>query len=271
MVKTESSILSRSGWTCSLMLAGRSWWLGWERSTWILLPQRLSLFMSVTCRGFVTLETTATAGSVSATPAPAGFLISRHNPPSSSSSLVTSSFEKKVELARNKIDQLEEEFTDIKSDARESLSERENRDQKFLSKFRDHLLDLPCTKKQVHVQFFVRNEKEILESDTIQKLFIILGRHCNYTNYEIILHIVKRFCKELTQRMLSYRDSLIVFEHAWWQDLCWVHENDAEDKQASLWVHTAWDPRVERVNWGGGSSGVLCCVHWYPRNKLSVC
>ena len=169
---------------------------------------------AVTCRGFVTLETTATAGSVSVTPAPASFLISRHNPPSSSSSLVTSSFEKKVELVRNKIDQLEEEFTDIKSDARESLSERESRDQKFLSKFRDHLLDLPCTKKQVHVQFFVRNEKEILESDTIQKLFIILGRHCNYTNYEIILHIVKRFCKELTQRMLSYRDSLIVFEHA---------------------------------------------------------
>ena len=165
---------------------------------------------AVTCRGFVTLETTATAGSVSATPAPAG----SRTPHDNSSSLVTSSFEKRAKEASNKIDQLEEEFSDIKSDARESLSERESRDQKFLSKFRDHLLDLPCTKKQVHVQFFVRNEKEILESDTIQKLFIILGRHCNYTNYEIILHIVKRFCKELIQRMLSYRDSLIVFEKA---------------------------------------------------------
>ena len=166
---------------------------------------------TVTCKGFVTMETTTTAGPMSATPAPADPLTPHDN---YSVSLVTSPFEKKVELVRNEIDQLEEEFSDIKSDARESLSERESRDQKFLSKFRDHLLDLPCTKKQVHVQFFVRNEKEILESDTIQKLFIILGRHCNYTNYEIILHIVKRFCKELTQRMLSYRDSLIVFEKA---------------------------------------------------------
>ena len=165
---------------------------------------------AVTCRGFVTLETTATAGSVSATPAPAGSCTPHDN----SSSLVTSSFENRAEEASNKIDQLEEEFSDIKSDARESLSERESRDQKFLSKFRDHLLDLPCTKKQVHIQFYVRNEKEILQSDTIQKLFIILGRHCNYTNYEIILHIVKRFCKELTHRMLSYRDSLIFFEKA---------------------------------------------------------
>ena len=175
---------------------------------------------AVTSRGFVTLETTATAGSVSATPAPAGSVFATPapadplTPHENSSSLVTSSFEKRAEEASNKIDQLEKEFSDIKSDARESLSERESRDQKFLSKFRDHLLDLPCIKKQVHVRFFVRNEKEILESDTIQKLFIILGRHCNYTNYEIILHIVKRFCKELIQQMLSYRDSLIVFEKA---------------------------------------------------------
>ena len=119
-----------------------------------------------------------------------------------------------MEQARTEIEHLEEEFSDIKSDAQQSLSERERREQTFLQKFRNHLFDLPCTKKQVHVRFFVRNEKEILESNTIQKLFIILGRHCNYTNYEIVLHIVKRFCKQLTQRMLSYHDSLIVFEKA---------------------------------------------------------
>ena len=160
------------------------------------------------------LETTATAGPVCATPASANPLAPHDNSSSSSSSLVIASFEKKVELATTKIEHLEEEFSNIKSEARKSLSSKESRDQSFVSTFRDHLLDLPCTKKQVHIRFFESNIDKILQSDTIQKLFIILGRHCNYTNYEIILHIVKRFCKELTQRMLSYRDSFIVFEKA---------------------------------------------------------
>ena len=158
------------------------------------------------------LETTTTACPVTAKPAPAGCLTAPDN--SSPSILVTAFFEQRVELAATEIEHLKEEFSNIKSETRRSLSERENRDQSFVGTFRDHLLDLPCTKKQVHLKFFVRNEKEILESDTIQKLFIILGRHCNYINYEIILHIVKRFCKDLTQQMLSYRDSLIVFEKA---------------------------------------------------------
>ena len=93
-----------------------------------------------------------------------------------------------------------------------SLSERETRNKTFAHRFREHLLDLPVTKKQVHVHFFAKNEREILAADTIEKLFSILRRHCSYRNYEIIFHIVKRFCEEeLKQRMLSYRDSLTAF------------------------------------------------------------
>ena len=150
---------------------------------------------------------------MSGTPDPAGPL----TPPGSSSPsslTITTSFKVGVVVAKAEIARLEEEFSNIKSEARKSLSERESRDQSFVSTFRDHLLDLSCTKKQVHIRFFMRNEDEILNASTIQKLFAILGRHCNYTNYEIILHIVKRFCNELTERMLNYCDSLIVFEKA---------------------------------------------------------
>ena len=153
------------------------------------------------------METTATAGAVTATPLPACPL----TPPDNSS---TNLFQKKVQLAKANIEILGEKFSDIKFEVQESLSQREKQDSSFLRRFQTHLLDMPCTKKQVHIQFFVKNETEILESNTIQKLFIILGRHCNYTNYEIILHIVKRFCKQLTQQILSYRDSLVVFEKA---------------------------------------------------------
>ena len=66
-------------------------------------------------------------------------------------------------------------------------------DKKFVCRFKDYLLGLPVTKKQVHIRFFAKNKDEILAADTIEKLFSILRHHCNYRNYEIILHIVKRF------------------------------------------------------------------------------
>ena len=116
-------------------------------------------------------------------------------------------------MANSSIEHLEKEFSDIKFYARVSLSERETRDETFAHRFREHLLDLPVTKKQVHVYFFAKNDKDILAAGRIEMLFSILRRHCNYRNYEIILHIVKRFCKEeLKQQMLSYRDSFTAFE-----------------------------------------------------------
>jgi ankyrin repeat protein len=118
----------------------------------------------------------------------------------------------RVERVKRNIEHLEEEFTDIKSEARQSLTKREVQESRFVEKFRDHLFDLPVSKKQVHIRFFSRNEDEILKAETIQKLFIILGRYCNYSNYEIIFHVVKRFCHELSGRIGKYRDSLTIFE-----------------------------------------------------------
>ena len=118
----------------------------------------------------------------------------------------------KVEMVKKNIEKLEEEFTDIKFEARQSLTKRESQDSRFVEKFRDHLFDLPVSKKQVHIRFFSQHEDEILKAKTIQKLFIILGRYCNYSNYEIIFHVVKRFCHELKGRTLKYCDKLTSFE-----------------------------------------------------------
>ena len=144
-----------------------------------------------------------------ATPAPVGSLTPPPTLPSPDQP-----FEQRVAATNDSIEHLQGEFSDLKSDARQSLSERESQDWKFVHKFRDHLLDLPVTKKQVHIRFFSRNEDEILQAKNIQKIFLILGRYCNYSNYEIIFHIVKRFCPELKGRMLKYRDSLTIFEKA---------------------------------------------------------
>ena len=124
-------------------------------------------------------------------------------------------FQQRVEEARYEIEHFEEDFSDLKYEAQDLLSEKQAEDPKFVKKFQNKLLDMPVTKKQIHIRFFTRNEDEILNAKTIQKLFAILSRYCNYSNYEIILHIVKKFCHhELKGKMLKYRDSLTSFEKA---------------------------------------------------------
>ena len=147
------------------------------------------------------------------TPSPPPSSPSSPSPSSSSSSAITASFTQRVEVASASLEHLEEDYSNIRFDTQESLLERESEDKKFVRRFKDYLLGLPVTKKQVHIRFFAKNKDDILAADTIEKLFSIVRHHCSYRNYEIILHIVKRFCKEeLKQRMLSYRDSLTAFE-----------------------------------------------------------
>ena len=122
---------------------------------------------------------------------------------------------KRVAGVKDAIEQLEDEFADIKADTRSSLTEKESRDPKFLDRFRDHLLELPVAKKAIHVKFFDKNEDEIFSAKNIKRLFTIISRYCNYSNYEIILHLIKKFCEAaLKSRMLHYRHSLIKFEKA---------------------------------------------------------
>ena len=124
-------------------------------------------------------------------------------------------FEDRVEETRIEIEKFEEQFSDLKYETQKALLEKQNENSEFFQRFQNHLLDMPITKKQIHIRFFTRNEDEILNAKTIQKLFAILSRYCNYSNYEIIFHIVKRFCHhELRGRMLTYRDSLTSFEKA---------------------------------------------------------
>ncbi|CAI8005146.1 hypothetical protein GBAR_LOCUS4079 [Geodia barretti] len=125
---------------------------------------------------------------------------------------ITSPHANSVEEVEANIEHLEKEFSDIKFKTRQSLTKKEKEDSDFFEMFREHLLELPVAKKQVHIRFFSRNLDEILKAENIQKLFIILGRHCNYSNYEIIFHVVKRFCHDLKGRMTGYRDSLVAFE-----------------------------------------------------------
>ena len=123
----------------------------------------------------------------------------------------------KVEEVRAMIEKFEDEFSNLMSDTQEFLSDKESQDQKFLARFRGHLLTLPISKKAVHSKFFEKNEDDIVKAENIERIFVILRRYSNYSNYDIILHLVKKFCGDddtLKKRMLDYRDSLESFERA---------------------------------------------------------
>ena len=132
---------------------------------------------------------------------------------SATSSLVVSGEGNIIEKVKERIEYLEDEFFKLKSDMRASLSDREKQDRNFLERFCDFLLDLPVAKRVIHVKFFRESEDEILEAKNIRKVFAILGRYCSYSNYDIIVHVIKKYGSvELKARMIKYCDSIKKFE-----------------------------------------------------------
>ena len=111
--------------------------------------------------------------------------------------------------------QLEERFADLIADAKHEISEKEKQNRKFLEKFRTRLLLLPVSKKPSHAKFFQDSEDEIEEAKNTRKILVILCRYLNYRNYEILVHIIERFCDApLHKSMQEYCKSLEEFEMA---------------------------------------------------------
>ena len=111
--------------------------------------------------------------------------------------------------------QLEEMFSDLISDVEDEISEKENHDRRFLKKFRTRLLLLPVSKKSAHAKFFHDSEDEIVEAKNTRKILVILCRYLNYRNYEILVHIIERFCDAPLQKsMQEYCKCLEEFEMA---------------------------------------------------------
>ena len=121
--------------------------------------------------------------------------------------------EASVEDVRASIECFEDLFADLTVDVELDLVEKEYQDRLFFKRFRSYLLALPVAKEGVHVSFFRESANDILESKEVQKLFYILNHYSNYSNYEIIVVVAKKFCAApVRQRMLTYRDCHITFE-----------------------------------------------------------
>ena len=136
--------------------------------------------------------------------------------PSQPSAVIT----ERIAEVKAKIEQFKEEFAIIKADVLSSLHAKGNQDPKFFSTFRNHLLELPVSEQAINAELFCQNEKEILEARNIQELLTIICCYCNFSNYEIVFHLIRNFCEgALKSRMFGYYDSLITFEKATTIDL----------------------------------------------------
>ena len=121
----------------------------------------------------------------------------------------------RVSQVRDDIERFDDTFSDLMLEAQSELCLRESVDPSFLTKFCDRLLGLSVAKKATHTKFFRESEDEFLEAKNMRKMFAILKRYCSYRNYEILQHIVKKFCgAALQQKMQEYCQSLERFEKA---------------------------------------------------------
>ena len=120
-----------------------------------------------------------------------------------------------VQKVREEMEQFQENFTSMMSMTRSALCKKESEDSEFIEEFRDYLLFLPLSKKAPHTKFFRESEDDIIKAESVRKLLAILGRYCNYSNYDLLLHLIKKFCNTAEKkRMQNYCKSLERFEMA---------------------------------------------------------
>ena len=121
----------------------------------------------------------------------------------------------RVSQVRDDIERFDDTFSDLMLEAQSEMCLSESVDPSFLTKFRSRLLGLSVAKKATHTKFFRESEDEFLDAKTMLKVFAILNRYVSYRNYEILQHIVKKFCEAaLQQKMQEYCQSLERFEKA---------------------------------------------------------
>ena len=148
-----------------------------------------------------------------ATPQPITPEVDPESPPNDTPPSVAPEVDpEKVAQAKATIEHLEDSFSDVMSDTCEELCEKESKDPKFFNKFRTKLLFLPVAKKRIHVKFFHDSEDEIIRAENVQKLLAILNRYCNWSNYEILLHLVNKFCEATKSSMMKYCSEIESFE-----------------------------------------------------------
>lgn len=111
------------------------------------------------------------------------------------------------------ITKLKEKYSLAIESTQSDLYAKEEQDSTFFEKFQDYLLCLPMNVRMLHTPFLQNNEDEIIDAVDNKGIVSILGKYCNYTNYDLLLCLANKFCNESTRkRMQNYHVSFEEFE-----------------------------------------------------------
>ena len=107
---------------------------------------------------------------------------------------------KKVEL---EIAALVTMYDDLVARTVETFSERQEDSPMFFRKLRTTVAVLPTSMKYQHKYFLEQHFSQIARATTVEEIFSILNRYCNFLNCGLLAYIISKFGDEELQKQLT--------------------------------------------------------------------
>ena len=103
-------------------------------------------------------------------------------------------------------------YDDLVATTVENFVERQEKSPLFFRKLRSTVAVLPTSLKYQHMYFLEHNSSQILNATTVEEIFSILNRYCNFLNCSLLAHIITKFGDEEQKKELStYTTALQAF------------------------------------------------------------
>ena len=107
---------------------------------------------------------------------------------------------------------LEAMYDDLVARAGLSLSKRQALSPEFVIEFRFSVAVLPTSLKYQHKYFLEHHSSQIARATTVEEIFSILNRYCNFLNCSLLAHIITKFGDaELQKQLSTYTTALQAF------------------------------------------------------------
>ena len=107
---------------------------------------------------------------------------------------------REVQLEINKLVAL---YDDLVQNTVETLSEMQEDSPKFFRKFRISVAVLPTSLKYQHSYFLDQHSSQIAKATTVEEIFTLLNRYCNFLNCSLLAHIINKFGDEVLKKQLN--------------------------------------------------------------------
>ena len=113
---------------------------------------------------------------------------------------------------KQQVEKLEEKFCDLVDCTYKALLERKVDDMRL---FRSIFLSLDVSRKHEHREFIHDHLMKMDKETTFDDLWMRLADYCNFMNFDLLEHVVRRFAiEDLKQKMKSYEHDLQSFRKA---------------------------------------------------------